>query len=508
MSAPVVVFTLLLATAVALVTTPLLRRYAHARGWIDRPDGGRKQHPGPVPRIGGVAVFAGFACACAALAVNPGIQPTVLASLRFTGFHVLVAGALVLGIGLIDDVRGVRAATKLGVQIVAAGYLYWSGFRITSISDPLGGGALDLGALSLPLTLLWFVGVSNAFNLIDGMDGLATGIALCATATLFVAASANGRFEIALLAAALGGALLGFLRYNFSPASIFLGDSGALFVGMALAAFAVRGNMKSSTAIAIAAPLLALAVPLLDTVAALFRRVLQGKPVFQADADHIHHHLLRRGMSPVRVVIILYAAAAGFGVLSLLAVAEGNRGIGLAVFVTSAVVWVGVQQVGYDRLARSFGLLGRRPPSQVHTEGLRIGLEAADSFDELWRRLTLAAAQLGFDRLDLASSPWTQQRIRLCTAEPPAGFPTWQRDALPSARAATQSWTIPLVSNDVDLGVLELQGPLATSGGAASGQPTAEAIAVGFSRSLHRLLALPSRHYTELAVPVGGNKSA
>ena len=491
------------------MATPLLRRYAHTRGWIDRPDGGRKQHPGPVPRVGGVAVFAAFACTCAALAVAPGIQPTVLASLRFTSFHVLVAGAAVLGVGLIDDGRGVRPASKLGVQIVAAGYLYWSGFRIVSISDPLGGGAIDLGALSLPLTLLWLVGVSNAFNLVDGLDGLATGIALCATATLFVAASANGRFEIALLAAALGGALLGFLRYNFSPASIFLGDSGALFVGFALAAFAVRGNMKSSTAIAIAAPLLALAVPLLDTVAALVRRVLQGKPVFQADADHIHHHLLRRGLSPVRVAIILYAAAAGFGVLSLLAAAEGGRGggIGLAVFVTSAVVWVGVQQVGYDRMARWFGLPGHQPPSLLHAEGLRIGLEAADSFDELWRRLTRAAFQLGFERLDLAASPWTEQRIRSLTVELPAGFPTWQRHTPATARAATQSWTIPLSRNGADLGALVLHGPLATSG-AVSSQPTAEAIAVGLSRSLHRLLAYPSRRHAELAVPAGENKPA
>jgi len=489
------------------VATPLLRGYSHARGWIDRPDGGRKQHAFPVPRVGGVAVFAAFACASAALTVAPGIQPSVLASVRFTSFHVLAAGVLVLGVGLLDDVRGVRPATKLGVQIVAAGYLYWSGFRITSISDPLGGGALDLGILSLPLTLLWLVGVSNAFNLIDGLDGLATGIALCATATLFVAASVNGRLEIALLGAALGGALLGFLRYNFSPASIFLGDSGALFVGFALAAFAVRGNMKSSTAIAIAAPLLALAVPLLDTVAALVRRVLQGKPIFQADADHIHHHLLRRGLSPVRVAIILYAAAAGFGVLSLLATAEGNRGLGLAVFVTSAVVWVGVQQVGYDRMARWFGLLGHQPPSRVHTEGLRIGLEAADSFDELWRRLTLAAFQLGFERLELAASPWTEQRIRSLTVELPAGFPTWHRHTPATARAATQSWTIPLARDGVDLGALVLHGPLATSG-AVSSQPTAEAIAVGLSRSLHRLLAYPSRRHADLAVAVGENKSA
>src|SRR5437899_4112864 len=198
------------------------------------------------------------------------------------GLHLIVACAAVMLIGLADDIRGVAPISKLLVQAAAGLYLFANGYQISAVTNPFGE-PVALGPLSLPLTLLWFVGMSNAFNLIDGLDGLAAGVAFFATISLFAASALNEHWATAFLAAALGGALLGFLRYNFSPASIFLGDCGSLFVGFALAAFAISGSMKRSAAIAVAAPLIALALPIVDTSIAMMRRLLRGKSISQAD---------------------------------------------------------------------------------------------------------------------------------------------------------------------------------------------------------------------------------
>ncbi len=502
MTALTATFALLLATLVSLVGTPPLRRLAHARGWIDRPGGVRKQHPFPVPRVGGVVIFGAFAVSLGMLIVVGAIETPLLAAVSSIYGHVLVAGTIVLGVGLLDDIRGVGPLTKLASQLVAASYLYINSFRIGALSNPLGGEAIQLGLLALPLTLLWLVGVSNAFNLIDGLDGLASGIALCSTATLFVAASVNGRYEVALLAAALGGALLGFLRYNVTPASIFLGDSGALFVGIALAAFAVRGNMKSSAAIAVAAPLLALAVPLLDTAAAVARRLAQGRPLFQPDDQHVHHRLLQRGWTPARAVLALYGMAAAFGALSLLAVGERGAGLGLTMFAASAVVWVGLQQLGFPRIARSLGILDKESASPLHSDSLRIELEGARDLIETWTRLTEMVARLGFERLDLRVSDQLASRLDLEPTPPPAEFPVWVRPEGASS-SMTHTWRIPLEARGIKLGGLELRGPLGAGGPPAMTRQTAEAIAQGVSSVAHRLLvertapaalAAPGRH--------------
>ena len=194
--------------------------------------------------------------------------------------------------------------------------------------------------------------MSNAFNLIDGLDGLAAGVGLFSTTTLFIACVINERWEIAIIAAALGGALLGFLRYNFNPASIFLGDSGALFVGFALAAIAVRGSMKSSAAIAVAAPLMALAVPILDASIAVVRRFVRGDDVFRADGDHIHHRLLRMGLTPRRVVATHLRRRGGVR-RPVAADDDRDRGqiVGMVVIASSIVTWIGVQQLGYAEFA-------------------------------------------------------------------------------------------------------------------------------------------------------------
>jgi UDP-GlcNAc:undecaprenyl-phosphate GlcNAc-1-phosphate transferase len=205
------------------VLTPLVRGLAVRRGLLDRPDGRRKAHPTPVPRLGGLAVYASFLAASGVVLAL--VQDTTAfgPAFREAFLHLAVAGTAVVLIGLADDLHGVKPAAKLLVQGLAALYLYGNGYRVGLLSNPFGE-RFDLGLLSLPITLLWFIGASNAFNLIDGLDGLAAGIGLFATATVFVTALINDSWETSLLAAALGGALIGFLRYNLSPASIFLGD--------------------------------------------------------------------------------------------------------------------------------------------------------------------------------------------------------------------------------------------------------------------------------------------
>ena len=292
----------------------------------------------PVPRLGGVAVFFAFALACFVLMLVERWQDWTGTFSSTAFIHLLIGGVAVTAVGVVDDIYDVRPIVKIVVQIAAACYLYANGYQINAVSNPVTGESVRLGMLSAPLTVIWFVGMSNAFNLIDGLDGLAAGVGLFSTSTLFIACVMNNQWETAIIASALGGSLLGFLRYNFNPASIFLGDSGSLFAGFALAAVAVRGSMKSSAAIAVAAPLMALAVPILDSGIAVLRRLVRGDDVFRADGDHIHHRLLRMGLTPRRVVATLYAVAAGFGAMSLLTMSDRGQVVGMVVIASSVAV--------------------------------------------------------------------------------------------------------------------------------------------------------------------------
>jgi UDP-GlcNAc:undecaprenyl-phosphate GlcNAc-1-phosphate transferase len=298
----------------SLVLTPLVAALARQRGWLDLPDGTRKLHTMPVPRCGGVAVFFAFAGAWVlATTLAPSAAPD--GSLE-SALPLLLAALLVMLVGFVDDVRGLSPLAKVLGQTAAALLLWFAGYRVETIGLPWGG-VVDLGALALPVTLVWIVGMSNAFNLIDGLDGLAAGVALVATGTLVAVAAANGRATTLVLTAALAGALLGFLRYNYNPAKVFLGDSGSLTVGFLLAAFAVGGNLKSRTMIAVAVPVVALALPIFDASLAVLRRVIRGGAVTRGDRDHIHHRMLRLGLTPRRAVMLLYGVSVLLGSLAL-----------------------------------------------------------------------------------------------------------------------------------------------------------------------------------------------
>ena len=247
-------------------------------------------------------------------------QPQIWRRLRLPlALKVLPAAALIFAVGLLDDLRAMRPWPKLAVQVIASYVAFDAGIRISR----LGGFAVPPW-LSLPLTVSWLVGCCNAFNLIDGVDGLATGAGLFASVTMLLGALLNNDTLLAMATVPLAGALLGFLWYNFNPASIFLGDSGSLTLGFLLGCYGTIWNQKSTTVLGITAPLMALAVPLLDTGISIARRFLRQQPIFSADFGHIHHRLLARGLTPRRVVLLLYGASGVAAVMSLLASVSHN----------------------------------------------------------------------------------------------------------------------------------------------------------------------------------------
>jgi UDP-GlcNAc:undecaprenyl-phosphate GlcNAc-1-phosphate transferase len=309
---------------VTWMLTPVTIRLARFLGALDRP-GTRKVHREPIPRIGGIAVFGGFIAGLlfAAWGTGTGVDLVPNEFNVYWGGLALAATGMLL-VGLFDDIWGLAFYWKFAAQITAAVFVWSCGFRIESLTHPLGG-TIDLGMLSLPLTLLWIVGITNAVNLIDGLDGLATGIALITSLAVAVIAFARSELGVTAASVALAGSLLGFLRFNFNPARIFLGDSGSMFLGFVLAVTAVRGSQKGPTAVAILVPLLVLGLPLLDTGAAVVRRLyrlgLRGaktdgafrhvltnfREVFLPDRGHIHHRLLEVGLSHRWAVLVLYA---------------------------------------------------------------------------------------------------------------------------------------------------------------------------------------------------------
>jgi UDP-GlcNAc:undecaprenyl-phosphate GlcNAc-1-phosphate transferase len=330
----------LVALGSSLFLTPIIRRLAERLGWVDVPEDGRRVHTAPVPRLGGVAVFASVALALSSLALLDNLVTRGLAGQWREALAVLASSTFVFLFGVFDDLRGAGAKWKFVAQGLAGALLYSMGGRIETLTAPFVGHVSLPPVVSFVFTVLWVVGISNAFNLIDGMDGLATGASLFASIVMLTVGLFTGHTLVAVVALALAGALTGFLRYNFNPASIFLGDSGSLFIGFLLAALSLTGGQKASTAVAVAIPLMAFALPVIDTGFAVARRFVAGRPLFEGDREHIHHKLLERGWSQRRVAFVLYGACALFGMLALLFMSDGGEGklTGLLLLVTGAGV--------------------------------------------------------------------------------------------------------------------------------------------------------------------------
>jgi UDP-GlcNAc:undecaprenyl-phosphate GlcNAc-1-phosphate transferase len=291
---------------------PIVRKWAFRYDIIDRPTK-RKQHLGMIPLTGGLAIFLG-------------VMPLVIIflGLNRVTLSFFLGGFMMVGIGLLDDWfkgRGKELSPwpKLFFQFVVATFLFLGGTRIVGISDWFGDGGMLIFPmwLSLVATYLWIVGLMNMMNFIDGMDGLAGGVTSIATLTLFFIAYLKGEFTIALLAMILTGAILAFLRHNFHPASIFLGDSGALFLGFSIAFLSIEGAIKGATLISIAVTILALGIPIFDMIQVILTRLKEGRPIYKADRSHLHHRLLSKGLNQNQVIIILYLLGFGFSITSL-----------------------------------------------------------------------------------------------------------------------------------------------------------------------------------------------
>jgi UDP-GlcNAc:undecaprenyl-phosphate GlcNAc-1-phosphate transferase len=316
------VLILLLSWAASLVVTPLVIRFALSHGVLDHPTA-RKAHVSPIPLLGGAAVLIS-AVVGVALAV-----PFIELREGFDGWGSLLGlagGALALAIlGLYDDLYDMRALSKLGVQIAVAVATWWIGFRLGAVQLPLGFVVADATLVSLVLTVAWIVLVTNAFNLIDGMDGLTTGVGVITGLTIYLMAAEYRNVGAVLGALALSGALAGFLRFNVPPARIFLGDSGAYAIGYTLSVLALASYQRSTAATLLVVPLLAAGLPMLDTILAAMRRAfwhvrhegLRGlhpgqviRAVMTADRGHIHHLLQRAGLDSRRALFVLYAISA------------------------------------------------------------------------------------------------------------------------------------------------------------------------------------------------------
>jgi UDP-GlcNAc:undecaprenyl-phosphate GlcNAc-1-phosphate transferase len=294
--------TFLIALVITILLTPMVRSFAPEIGAIDKPSE-RKVHFSNVPRSGGIAIYFGFLAALLFGLLLGGSSGSMVNPRFILG--IVMGGSLVLLVGLLDDIFSLPAPVKLLGQILAALTAIYFGVAITFVSNPFNG-LFPLGYLAIPLTLLWLVGMTNAMNLIDGLDGLAVGVTAISAGTLFLVALRTHQLGAALLMLALAGVALGFLRYNSFPASIFLGDSGSYFLGFVLAAASIVGVFKTTLVVALLVPLLILGVPIFDTIFAILRRLKERKNPFAADNYHIHHLLLRAGLTQREAVYAIY----------------------------------------------------------------------------------------------------------------------------------------------------------------------------------------------------------
>jgi len=309
------VFCFTIAFAISLAATPFVISLAHKIGAVDVPDSERRIHKKPIPRLGGLAIFYGFLVALLCFA-------KIDEQLR----GILIGALIIVGVGIIDDVKQLRAIIKLGAQLLAAVIVVFHNVRITAISVPgfiSETGVLQLGFLSIPITIAWIVGVTNAVNLIDGLDGLAVGVSSIASFSLFFIAILGGEQNVAIISAALAGGCLGFFPYNFNPAKIFMGDTGSQFLGFMLSAICIQGLFKGYVVISFIIPLLILGLPLFDTIFAIIRRAWNHKPIMGADRGHLHHRLLDSGFSQKQTVAILYIIASILGISAVLVLERG-----------------------------------------------------------------------------------------------------------------------------------------------------------------------------------------
>ena len=329
------------ALAVSVLIMPAVIFLAEKTGAMDAPNA-RKVHKKPIPRIGGLGIYLAFMAAIVFVAIKFKLDDEML---RET-FGLVLSGSLVVALGLIDDYKNLPAKIKLLGQIGAAAVLVLLfDVRIDFVTDPFGD-YIYLEWFAIPATMFWLVGLTNTVNLIDGLDGLAAGVSAIASFTILLVALEQHFTLVAVVTAALAGAALGFLKYNFNPARIFMGDTGSMFLGFMLAGISVTGAFKSVAAIALIVPILALGLPILDTTFAIVRRVRGGVPIFKPDKGHLHHRLLNVGFTQCQAVLLMYVISALFGLSAIALTAVSSQIAVVILLVVIAAIIYGVKKLG------------------------------------------------------------------------------------------------------------------------------------------------------------------
>lgn len=339
------------ALLVSMVVMPAVILLAQRTGAMDAPNA-RKVHKKPIPRIGGLGIYAGFMAAIIFVAVKFGLDGEQLKEI----VGLIVSGSLIVALGLLDDYKNLPAKVKLGGQILAAAVLVLIfDVRIDFVTDPYGEyiyfDNFPIPYLAIPVTMFWLVGLTNTVNLIDGLDGLAAGVASIASFTIMLIALEQNLILVAVLTAALAGAAVGFLKYNFNPAKIFMGDTGSMFLGFMLAGISVTGAVKSVAAIALVVPIFALGLPILDTTFAIVRRIRGGVPIFKPDKGHLHHRLLSVGFTQRQAVLLMYVISALFGLSAIALTAVSSQIAVIILLVVVAAIIYGVLKLGIARPA-------------------------------------------------------------------------------------------------------------------------------------------------------------
>lgn len=393
--------------ALSLLLTPIVQRVAGFFQCVDCPSD-RKVHTRPIPRLGGIALYLAFYLPFIGAIFYPPLMGDEIVSKCSLGW-IVVGSTLVFLLGVVDDIVRLKAVSKLAVQVIAAFCAYTGGLGICRIDLPWDS-VLTLGSFSMPVTLFWFILVINAINLVDGLDGLAAGLTLFASLVLLALSIIAGKYLVAMGLAALAGVSLGFLRYNFYPACIFMGDSGSYFLGYMLAALSILGSMKSQATVAILIPIIALGVPLVDAVMAPLRRILLGKHPFSPDKNHIHHKLLKLGLTHRDAVLLLYGATILLGGFTLLIVRIHDERSALMLLALGVIVVFALRRLGYleyvavERVMSYFKDLSDEAGMRRHRRAFlekQIAIDESSNATEMWSGVVEALRLLNVDRAEI-----------------------------------------------------------------------------------------------------------
>lgn len=471
-----ILFAFVIAFILSLVLTPGAAWLGVRLGAMDLPME-RKVHTRPIPRSGGMAIALAFSLSIIACVLLMTEVSDLLIWNQQRAFGVL-GGVVIFTVGFFDDFKRLGPRIKFLAQILAASLTYYGGVRIEAFS--VGGMGFQFGILSWAITVFWFLLLINAVNLIDGLDGLAAGVTFFTSTVMVILTVVQGNYLAALEFAALAGALLGFLRYNFNPASVFLGDGGSYFIGYTIAVLSIMGSIKSQVGVTLLIPLLALGVPIFDTLLSPVRRWIIGQELFRPDKGHIHHRLVAMGLSSRRAVLILYGVSCVLCVLAIFMINLRNEMISLILIVLTATAFIIVRKMGYlEYLAtdKIFGWLQDLSEEIGFSRdrrsflSLQIEIDHAGSMEELWSGICRALEMMRFDRGELhlygyGKSPGKQsnpEQISSSLSESPgtALFPESMRE-----RRSIRIWArehLPGKEDAGDNGLLRVEIPIGGS---------------------------------------------